>query len=353
MKRLGNVWSQVISIENLAEALRKAALGRKSRPPVQRILSNAPFYLAHLQKLLDTGRYYTSDYQYKTVNEPKERKISILPFYPDRIVHHALMNVLGPYWETMFIDDSYACRVGKGQHAGSLKCSEFVRQYKYVLKCDISKFYFSIPHAILKRIIAHKIKDRRVLKLLFEIIDSGNSCNTCKPGIGLPIGNLTSQWLGNLYLHELDMYVKQDLQVKGYIRYCDDFLLFSNDKMDLRRKANSVRFFVEKKLGLRLSKIELFPTAQGVDFLGYRHFRDYVLVRKRTARRIIRRLKKIEREGNFGSDRVAGQLGSAWGWMRWANSHNLTVAVKLQELKAMADNARKLRRKPCKAIQNI
>lgn len=341
MKRLGNIWSRIISEENLAEAIRKASLGRKHRLPVKRVLSNVPFYLNDLQTLLASGNYQTSEYQYKVVHEPKERQISILPFYPDRIVHHAIMNVLGAYWESLFIDDSYACRVGKGQHKGSIRCAEFARQYKYVLKCDISKFYFSIPHSNLKGMLVQKIKDQQTLELLFEIIDSSSRCATCKPGIGLPIGNLTSQWLGNLYLHYLDIYVKQDLHVKGYLRYCDDFLLFSNNKEDLRCKAELVCNFVTKKLGLRLSKCELFPVTQGIDFLGYRHFKDYILVRKRTAKRIMRRMRKIEQDNNFGSERVAGQIGSAWGWMRWANSHNLALAVKLDELKRKSDNARK------------
>lgn len=341
MKRLGNIWDKVISTENLTEALRKAALGRRHRLPVRRVLSNAPFYLNELRELLVSGQYRTSDYQYKVVHEPKERLISILPFYPDRIVHHAVMNILGDYWEKQFIFDSYACRIGKGQHRGSMRCAQFARQYKYVLKCDISKFYFSIPHDRLKSMVEHKIKDRRVLDLLFEIIDSGNRCETCKPGIGLPIGNLSSQWLGNLYLHDLDLFVKQQLHIKGYLRYCDDFLLFGNDKAKMREVASIVHDYVEKTLGLRLSKCELFPVTQGIDFLGYRHFKNYILVRKRTAKRIMRRMRKIESKGEFGSDHVAGQIGSAWGWMRWANSHNLALAVKLTDLKRKSDNARR------------
>lgn len=214
---------------------------------------------------------------------------------------------------------------------GSQKCMEFVRKNKYCLKCDISKFYPSINHEILKLIIRKKIKCKRTLNLLDTIIDSIDG------ETNIPIGNYLSQWFGNLYLNELDMFMKHDNKIKCYIRYCDDFLLFSNDKALLKEMAIKIKDYVENILKLRLSKCNLFPTSQGIDFLGYRHFSSgYILVRKTTAKRMKKRIRRLKWElakKKITNDRALSVIGSISGWLKWANTYNLQIFLQLNELK--------------------
>jgi hypothetical protein len=243
------------------------------------------------------------------------------------------MSVIEPIWEKLFIFDSYACIVGKGIHAGSRRTMEFVRRNKYALKCDISKFYPSVDHKILFNIVKTKIKCPDTLWLLDDIISSFPG------GKNVPIGNYTSQWFGNLYLNELDQYVKVDLQRRfghlDYIRYCDDFCLFHNDKKTLRECAELMKDFLAEKLELKFSKCEAFPVSHGVDFLGYRHFNNYILLRKSTIKRVRRRLTQLPRKyekGYITAEQYRSSVGSTYGWLKHANSHNLMVYLKFKEL---------------------
>lgn len=331
MKRKGNLWTKIIDKSNLYLAFEKAKRHKSWQRKVKIIEANLDYYIEKLQNDLITGQYKTAEYKLKTIYEPKKRDIYILPFYPDRIVHHAIMNILEPIWDKLFISDSYACRKNKGQHKGSIKCMKYVRKNRFCLKCDISKFYSSINHEILKRIIRKKIKCKRTIKLLDEIIDSIDSPTN------VPIGNYLSQWFGNLYLNELDVFLKQENCVKNYLRYCDDFLLFSDDKTYLNKMAKIINEYVVNILELKLSKCVLFPTAQGVDFLGYRHFHaGYILVRKSTAKRMKRRIKRLKYEllkNKISQDKALSVAASLSGWLRWANSYNLKMSLELELLK--------------------
>lgn len=338
MKRIGNIWDKIVDKENLRLALRKAAKGKRGIGAVRKVERKADKYIDKLHDLLVSGNYKTAAYKSQIVYEPKKRTIHSLPFFPDRIVHHAILNILGNYWDKLFIYDSYACRQNKGQHAGSLRCMGMVRRNNYVLKCDVSKFYHSILHNKLKAILGRKIKDKRVLELLYEIIDSSSSCPELQPGRGVPIGNLMSQWFGNLYLNELDTLVKHELKIKDYIRYCDDFVLFHNDKSRLRDVVKILRSFLTDVLDLQFSKCEYFPTSHGVDFLGYRHFKTHILVRKSTAKRIRRRVNNIKlsiAKGKVNFRRFMGQIDSAMGWLQWANSHNLKLAIDIKAVREL------------------
>lgn len=309
------------------------------------------YYIDKLYEDLISGNYKTSKYHTKVIYEPKERTIYMLPFYPDRIVHHAIMNILEPIWDNLFIYDSYSCRKGKGQHKGSYRCLEFTKRYKYCLKCDFSKFYPSIVHEVLKKILRRKIKDKKLLKLLDEIIDSAYSFDDVElhkmlEGRGIicdkthhrnvPIGNYLSQWFGNLYLNELDTFVKQELKAVAYIRFCDDYLIFSDDIDFLKYCDRTIVEFTENYLGLKLSKHEIFQTKQGVDFLGYRHFPSgYILVRKSTAKRIKKRLKNTDKrvlKGRITVEKARAQWASAKGWIGHANAHNFSVYLKMEEI---------------------
>lgn len=325
-------------------ALQKAAKGKRKNRMVCKVEERPEYFLNKLRvKLLD-GTYETAPYKSKIVYEPKRRVIHKLPFYPDRIVHHAIVNVMGDYWDSLFIHDSYACRKGKGQHAGSAACMPMVRRNKYVLKCDVSKFYHSIDHDTLKYIIRNKLKDKMLLALLDEVIDSSRTCDILKPGQGVPIGNLVSQWFGNLYMNEFDMFIKHKCRVKDYVRYCDDFVLFDNDKSRLRELDRALAEFLGSSLKLNLSKHELYPTSHGVDFLGYRHFDNYILVRKSTAKRIMKRMNLIRAKLNAGCtdyDRYLGQVDSALGWLKWANTYNLRMFTDIHNLRSFIYGKRK------------
>ena len=338
MKRTGNLWDKIISKENLYIAYRKARRGKAWQKKVKRIDDRTSYFLGKLHNILADGRYHTSSYKTKVIYEPKMRTIYILPFYPDRIIHHAIMNVLEPIWDKLFIEHSYACRLGKGQHKGSKYCMSLVRKYKYCLKCDISKFYPSINHQIMKTIIRKKIKDERLLKLLDEIIDSieGNT--------NVPIGNYLSQWFGNLYLNELDMLIKHHYHFKAYLRYCDDFLLFSDDKEELHKIAAELKVFLADKLKLKMSKCDVFPTTRGVDFLGYRHFpQGYILVRKATAKRMKKRMRGVlwnYKHHKITKIQALSQIASTEGWLKHANTYNFSVSLQLDKLKECITNER-------------
>ena len=331
MKRHGHLWDKFVDVNNLRLAVKNAAKGKRWQRKIQKILSREEACIQELHERLVSGQYRTSSYKTKLIYEPKVRTIFILPFYPDRIVHHAIMQVLEPIWDGLLISDTYACRVGKGQHAGSKRCMQWVRQYKYCLKCDVSKFYPSIDHEILKAIIRKKIKDPLMLNLLDEIIGS------VPDGKNVPIGNYLSQWFGNIYLNELDMLIKVEKRIKPYLRYCDDFVIFSNNKDELHALAAEVKEFLATKLLLRLSKCEVFPVSQGVDFLGYRHFpQGYILVRKSTAKRVKRRMSTLLNDlksGRIDVDTAVSKVASTEGWIKHANTKNFRVSLKLNDIK--------------------
>lgn len=338
-KKIGNLYEQILSLDNLRLAFNKAAKGKRHQRRVKRIENNLDYYLTELQRMLREQTFTTSPYHTKIIYEPKLRVIYVLPFYPDRIVQHALMNILEPYFEKWFYDHSLACRKGRGIHMGSRMTMGYVKTYKYCLKGDFSKFYPSMRHDIVKAMLAHKIKDKRVLWLFNNIIDSvGDDRN-------IPIGNYVSQWLGNFYLHEFDRYCYEELHVRSYIRYCDDFVVFSNDKQYLRECRGRMTEFVNNRLGLTFSKLNLFPVTQGVDFLGYRHFPAKLLLRKTTAVRIKRRLMRLGLQmvrHTLPREHVLGVLASTSGWLQHAYTYNFCKYTRLCELERMAESYEKV-----------
>ena len=336
MKRHGHLFEQIISKENLSFAFDRAAKGKTRRRIIRKAKARKEQLVEALHCALRDGTYRVSPYATRIIREPKQRIIHILPFYPDRIVQHAIMAVLEPVWDSYMVPQSFSCRVGMGQHKASALAKRYVRQYRYVLQCDISKFYHSLDHHYLMAVIERTIKDPRLLALLREIVMSYPDPRGC------PIGSLLSQWFGNLYLTGLDRMVLRNKLASGYVRYCDDFLLFSNDKQALWTAGLCVtKWCGDAHLGL--SKMILRRTTQGIDFLGYRHFPDgYILLRKRTVVRIKRRVTRIWRaltDGRIKSlDHVQGQLASAWGWMKHADCHHLITSLHLSELRGIIKN---------------
>ena len=320
MKRYKHLWDEFISMENLELAAKKAVKSKKSKWSTRVFEKNKTEYLTKLQQMLINGEFNTSPYRVRKIYEPKERLIYILPLYPDHIVHHALINILGPIWQASFIRDSYACIPGKGLHKASHAVMRFIRRNKYVLQCDVRKFYPSINHQIIFDIIKKKVADKRLLDVLHNIIwSSGDDTN-------LPIGNLTSQWMGNVYLNELDHFVKEQLHCRDYIRYCDDFCLFANDKKILHEYEQKIGRFLQEKLKLQFSKSAVYPTKRGIAFIGYRHFRKFILLRKYGASKMRRHIMNIAIY-NDTSDLAVGQLASYRGWAKWCCSYNFLVRL--------------------------
>lgn len=330
MKRHGNLWEGIVTTENINLAFQKARKGKGWQYKVQNFEKNLEQNIEGIRQSLIKKTFTTSEYRVKELFEPKQRTIYILPFAPDRIIQHAVMNVLEPIWDTLMIDDSYACRKGKGQHTASLKTMQWIKKHKYCMQADVKKFYPSINHDLLMNVVRRKIKDPNVLWLLEDIIYS------IPGGHNVPIGNYTSQWLGNLYLNELDMYVKHQLREKAYLRYNDDFVIFGDDKQKLHEQRNNIRCFLKYQLDLTMSKDKVFPVSQGLDFIGYRHFPDKVLLRKRTAKRVKKRIGSLPyllKTGQISPESARSSVASTQGWLQWANTHNLSITLQLEKLK--------------------
>jgi retron-type reverse transcriptase len=329
LKRHGNLWNKIISYDNLHLAYKTAKRGKGTRTAITEFEKDIKGNLLRLQDSLIHKTFTTSKYKSKTIYEPKIREIYILPFYPDRIVQHALLQIIIPIWDNLMIFDSYACRMGKGMHQASSKTMGYVKKYEYCLKCDIKKFYPSIKHKILIDIVERKIKCKDTLWLLKDIINSfDGEKNT-------PIGNYTSQWFGNLYMNEVDTYVKNK-KYKAYIRYCDDFVIFSDDKKDLHVLKLEIEDFLLTKLSLKFSRWSIFNNKQGVDFLGYRHFSNKILLRKTTSKRVMARIKELPKaykNGIITIEQFESSLAATMGWIKWANTFNLQSKLKLKQLK--------------------
>ena len=321
MKTFNSLWEKFISEDNFELALHDSQLGKKKQKQVIEFNKNPKENLEKIRQNVINGKFHTSEYKSMIIFEPKKRVIYKLPYNPDRIVQHAVMNVLRPILEGMFIYDSYACVEGKGQMRASRRCSQFVRRNNYCLKCDIHHFYPSINHDILSQMLHKKIKDEKFMQIVDDIIYSFEGETNA------PIGNYTSQWFGNFYLTFLDYYVKQELHIKDYLRYCDDFILFSNDKNYLHDCRKKIEIFLQNTLKLTYSKAYVFNTKQGVDYCGYRTFGKYILLRKSTSKRLKQRVTKVYI--NYTEDKRNASIASTLGWLKHCNSYNLKKSLGL------------------------
>lgn len=320
MKTFNSLWDGFTSWENFDEAEINARRDKGKQSQVREFQENRDAKLEKVRQSVINGTFYTSRYRKKKVYEPKERDIYILPYEPDRIVQHAVMNILRPILTKKFMQNSFACVEGKGPHRASQKCAEFTRKYKYCLKCDIHHFYPSVNQKILSDMLHRIIKDERFMRVVDDIVFSFEG------ETNVPIGNYCSQWFGNFYLTKLDNYILHELKCGALVRYCDDFLLFSDSKEELQRDKALIKEFIWENLRLEFSKADVFSTRQGVDFCGYRCFKDYVLLRKSTAKRIRRRITKIETLDTH----TQGQLASAKGQLKHCCSYNFRKSIGLE-----------------------
>jgi RNA-directed DNA polymerase len=283
MKRAGNLWPQIISFENLLIAARKAQRGKRFRPNVLAFNDQLEPQLFGLQQALQTQTYLPGAYHTFEIYEPKPRLISAAP-YADRVIHHALCNIIGPIVEQRFIHHSYANRLGYGTHRALRQFVQYARTHQYILQCDIQKYFPSIDHTVLKATLRDYIKCPETLWLIDTLIDHSNpqlptldyfpGDDLLTPMVrrkGLPIGNLTSQFFANCYLNPLDHFVKRQIKAQCYLRYVDDFALFSDDHGWLTEARVAMAEFLA---GLRLTihpiKSQLFATPIGANFLGFR-----------------------------------------------------------------------------------
>ncbi len=305
MKRIGNLWDEIVSFDNLLLAYRKACRGKRSRNDVAMFGLNLEQELFQLQDSLRAKSYCPGTYRIFTLYERKPRQISAAPFR-DRVVHHALMNCVEPLLDKRFVFDSYACRKSKGVHQAVQRYQKWANRFCYVLKLDIIRYFPSIDLIILKRQIAHHIKDPHVLWLFDVILDHspafppeslvyfpGDDLFTAQErSTGIPIGNLTSQFLANLYLDGFDHFVKEELRVKAYLRYVDDAVLLSNNKQQLHEWKQAIgEKLQELRLRIHPRKANIFSVHEGVDILGYRVFPSHRLLRNDNGHRFARRLR--------------------------------------------------------------
>lgn len=319
LKRHGNLYEKVYDIENLRQAHANARKGKTHYVEVVMVDSNVDKYLYEIQDMLKNKTFRTSRYINKIINDTgKERKISKLPYYPDRIVQWAIMLHVEDILLKTMITQTYAALPGRGIHPALFKLNEYMKDREgthYCLKFDIKKFFPSIDKEILKRLIRKKIKDPQLLWLMDEIIDSYPE--------GIPIGNYTSQYLANFYLTYFDHWVKEQLKVKYYLRYMDDCVLLHESKEQLHVWKREIENYLTEHLKLEIKgDWQVFPTyVRGVDFVGYRSFGDYTLLRKTIATKLKRKMRAIKKDG-FTSGYVSS-VGSYYGWIIHCNGFNL------------------------------
>lgn len=301
MKRATQLFDKVVAFDNLLLASHKAARSKRHKIRVAHFLFHLEKELLQLQDELQSGTYCPRAYHHFDIKDPKPRRISAADFR-DRVVHHAVCNVLEPVFERRLIYDTWACRVGKGTHAAVYRAQAFSRHYRYFLKCDIRRFFESVDHTMLKALLTRIIKDKPLLDLLTTVIDTPVIGH--QVGKGLPIGNLTSQHFANQYLGELDHYLKERLRCPAYLRYMDDFLLFAPDKPTLHRYLQQLETFLQQQLMLELKPTAtlLAPVSEGIPFLGFRIFPHMIRLQTKTLQRFRSNLKALRHQW------VAGQL---------------------------------------------
>lgn len=323
MKRVNNLYPLIYAEDNIELADKKARKCKRTRYGVRKHDQNKEIdnYALHLSLLNEN--YKTSEYTTYKIYEPKERIIFRLPYYPDRITHHAIMNIMEPIWTKIFTRDTYSCIKGRGIHALVKKLQSDLRKdpngTMYCAKMDIRKFYPSINHEILKSIVKKKIKDKSLLKLLFEIIDSAD---------GVPIGNYLSQFFANLYMAYFDHWVKEELKVKYYYRYADDIVLLSDDKNQLRSWVLAIKVYLTNVLELKLKdNYQIYPVeSRGIDFVGYVCYHDHTLLRKSIKLKLLG-LVRAYSNNLISKQKLQLKMASYFGWLKYCDSKNLLKKI--------------------------
>lgn len=324
MKRLGNIYYKICSYENLVNAHLRARKGKGYYRQVKEVDEHMKEYLKNLEFLLVNEIYYINSSDYKkeiVLDKGKQREIMKLAYYPHRIVQWAIMLQIKDTFLKNFILDTYASITERGIHFGVKRVKRVLKENpegtKYCLKLDMKKYYPSINNKILFELVRTKIKDTKLLRLIKIIIFSVGDR-------GQPIGSLWSQWAGNLYLSVIDHYAKEVLKPTSYHRLCDDIVLFGSSKEELRASFNQIKKIANEKLDLNIKEnYQIFPTnIRGVDFLGYRFFGKYTLLRKRVKTAMKRKLLKLK-DKKILTLKENSQINSYKGWLKYCNSYRL------------------------------
>ncbi len=311
-------YDYIISVENLLGAWREFIRGKRYKPDVQEFQFRLMDNILDLHHDLSVKTYHHGGYQHFRIHDPKPRDIHKASVR-DRLVHHAIYRVLYWFYHQVFLPDSFSCRLGKGTHRAINRFRDLAYEVSqnhtrtcWILKCDIKKFFASINHEILLAILREQIPDEKIIWLLQQIITSFS--------VGLPLGNLTSQLLVNIYMNEFDYFVKHELKVKHYIRYADDFVVLSPDRTRLAETLSYMGVFLHERLGLVFhpDKVSIKTLASGVDFLGWVHFPDHRVLRRVTRRRMVLRLTARS---------IEAAINSYLGLLRHGNSYKLQLEI--------------------------
>jgi len=311
MKRKNNLYNKILNTNNLFLAHTRAKKGKKYYKAVIEVDKNLNSYIYRLNQSLIYKTHRTSEYDIDTrIERGKERIIYKLPYFPDRILHHAILQVVQPILEQTYIKDTYQSIKGRGIHKAKDRMELFLKDVnntQYCLKLDIKKYYPSVDNGILKKLIRKKIKCKDTLSLLDEIIDSTK---------GLPIGNYTSQTFGNFYLSYFDHWIKEDKNIKYYIRYADDMTILHNNKHYLHKLKNEIEYYLKNELNLTLKENwQIFPVnKRGIDFLGFKFYHTHTLLRDSIKKAFVKTTKKCD---NINS------VMSYYGWIKASDSYNL------------------------------
>ena len=325
MRRVGNLWPEIASFSALTRAAHRAALGKRHVLGVALFLERLEPEALLLERELHDGTWRPGRPHTFEVHDPKTRTITAAPFR-DRVVHHALIDRLEPIFDRRMIRESFACRRGKGSHAALRHARRMLRKYDWFLKLDIRQCFPSIRHEVVMETLARVLKDRRVLALCRTILRGPGPEENA---VGIPIGNLTSQWFANLLLDRLDHHVKEVLQIPGYCRYLDDFVLFAGDRVTLRDAHGKIAEYLEETLHLTLKHRAtlLAPARVGLPFLGFQIQRGTMRVRPENLRRMRKRLRKRRwqfEHGLIDEDDLAASVGSMFAHL----SHGSTLGLR-------------------------
>ena len=322
MKRYGHIYKKIYDKENIRSAILRASKGKRNRNDVRRILNNMPHYIDIIHNILITESFIPSDFKIDTVKEgisQKERIICKPKFFPDQIVQWAIMLQIAPILKKGMYEHTCGSVPGRGVHYGKKHVERWIRNdrknTKYFLKLDIAKFYPTVDIEILKTKLKRKIKDKKLLVIIFAILDKGAP--------GLPIGMLISQWFANFYLQDLDHYIKQELKAPHYVRYMDDMIIFGKNKRELHiiKKAIS-KYLKEENLKLK-SNWQLYKlNKEALDFMGFRFFENKTILRKTIMLRITRKVKKVSKKERPTHHDACGVI-SYLGWIKHSDSFNL------------------------------
>lgn len=323
MKRKGNIYNKIYNIDNLKLAHAHARKDKQHYLAVKKVDENMDKYLLELQNMLIKEEYQIkqSDYSISIINDKgKERELWKLPYYPHRILQWAIMLQIEDSFNQSFTNFTCASLKNRGIHYAYKLVKRYLKDKdntKYCLKIDIKHFYPNVDHDVLKKLLRKKFKDKQLLKLLDLIIDSSSN-----PGI--PIGSYLSQYLANFYLCYFDHWLKEELKIKYVVRYMDDIIIFHKDKKELKKYLLSIQEYLKNNLKLELKQnYQIFPVdSRGVDFVGYRFFHDYTILRKRTYKRMIKKLKIINKKPLISYSDYCS-INSYKGWLKWANVYKL------------------------------